>query len=109
MREGKIAAVGAKDAVMAFQALGITVIPVETEEQASRAVFELAQKQYAVIFITEEEAARIPETISRYKTELLPAIIPIPGSAGPTGIGMQNVRDNVEKAIGADILFKEEG
>ncbi len=94
---------------MAFRALGITVRPTNTAEEASRAIFELAQAQYAVIFITEEEAAKIPETLSRYKSQPLPAIIPIPGSAGASGVGMQNVRANVEKAVGADILFREEG
>ncbi len=39
----------------------------------------------------------------------LPAIIPIPGSRGNTGLGMQKLRANVEKAIGADILFEKEG
>lgn len=105
----KVAAVGARDAVLAFKALGLTVLPVETASETSQAVFQLAQEGYAVIFITEAEAALIPETIERYKTSTLPAIIPIPGATGVTGLGMKNVRANVEKAIGADILFKEEG
>lgn len=105
----KIAAIGSNDAVLAFRAIGLTVVPVQTAEETSQAVFRLAEDGYAVIFITEAEAEMIPETISRYKTEAMPAIIPIPGAYGSTGLGMRNVRANVEKAIGADILFKEEG
>ena len=105
----KVAAVGERDSVLAFQALGLTVVAVTTAQEASQAVFRLAQQGYAVIFITETMAELIPETIDRYKTSALPAIIPIPGAAGSTGIGMRNVRQNVEKAVGADILFKEEG
>lgn len=105
----KIAAVGSRDTVLAFRALGLEVKPVNTAQEASRAVFDLAQAGCAVIFITEDMAAQIQETIGRYKTEPLPAIIPIPGAAGSDGSGMKNVRANVEKAIGADILFKEEG
>lgn len=105
----KIAAIGSRDTVLAFKALGLTVVPIATAEEASQAIFRLAQEKYAVIFITEAEAEMIPETISRYKTEPLPAIIPIPGAYGSTGLGMRNVRANVEKAVGADILFKEEG
>lgn len=101
----KVAVIGSKDAVLAFQSLGITVVPVSSPEEAGRAVVRLAQQQYAVIFITEDEAQQIAETISRYKSEALPAIIPIPGSTGSSGFGMRNVRANVEKAIGADILF----
>ena len=36
------------------------------------------------------------------------AVIPIPGSQGSNGLGMRRVRANVEKAIGADILFNNE-
>ncbi len=105
----KIAAVGPREAVLAFKALGIAVRPVLTPEEASRAVFDLANDGFQVIFITEAEAESIAETISRYKTSATPAIIPIPGTTGTTGFGMAAVRANVEKAIGADILFKEEG
>ena len=62
----------------------------------------------AVILITEDTAARIPEAISRYRADPVPAIIPIPGASGSNGLGMANVRANVEKAVGADILFKED-
>ena len=104
----KIAVVGPKEAVLAFRAAGLDVVCTSGPDEASRAVFRLAQDGYAVIFITEEEAEQISETISRYKNSPLPAIIPIPGASGATGYGMACVRANVEKAIGADILFKEE-
>ncbi|MDD6883196.1 MAG: V-type ATP synthase subunit F [Eubacteriales bacterium] len=105
----KIAVIGPKEAVLAFRAVGLDVVCVSTPEEASRAVFRLAEDGHAVIFITEAEAEQISETISRYKTSALPAIIPIPGATGANGYGMAAVRANVEKAIGADILFKEEG
>ena len=106
--KNKMGAVGPKDAVLAFRALGIEVIPVETPE-TSQAVFRLAEQGYAVIFITEQEAASIPETLDRYKSQPLPAIIPIPGSQGATGYGMAALNANVEKAVGANILFQKEG
>jgi len=103
----KIAAVGPKEAVLAFKALGLEVVPVATPSEAARAVHELAESGAAVIFITEREASQIEETISRYKTSPTPAIIPIPGAGGALGLGMAAVRKNVEKAVGADILFDE--
>ncbi len=105
----KLAAVGAKDQVLAFRALGITAVPVSTPDETQRALVRLADEDYAVIFITEDAAAQVTETIDRYKSQVLPAIIPIPGATGSTGLGMRNVRANVEKAVGVDILFKEEG
>ena len=102
-----IAAVGPREAVLAFRALGLEVREVASSEETSRAVNDLARSGAKVIFITEREAASIEETISRYKTALTPAIIPIPGADGATGTAMAAVRANVEKAVGADILFDE--
>ena len=61
-----------------------------------------------VIFITETAALEAPEALERYQTQADVAVIPIPGSQGSTGYAMARVKANVEKAIGADILFKNE-
>ena len=47
------------------------------------------------------------EAINYYATATFPAIIPIPSNKGTLGLGMKKVKANVEKAVGADILFKE--
>ena len=39
---------------------------------------------------------------------MTPAIIPIPGVAGNTGIGIRDVKQSVEKAVGSDILFADQ-
>lgn len=101
--------VGERDAVLAFQAMGMRVMPAETPEAIASAVFRLAGEGVPVIFMTERAARLSPETLERYKTSARPVLIPIPGSQGTDGFGMQRVRANVEKAIGADILFEKEG
>ena len=57
-----------------------------------------------MIYITETAAAQAEDTINLYKTEPYPAIIPIPSRFGSEGVGMKGIQDNIEKAIGADIL-----
>ena len=37
----------------------------------------------------------------------IPAIVSIPGQEGSMGYGMNNLRRAVERAVGADILFKD--
>ena len=64
----------------------------------------LARNDYAVIFVTEQVAQHIEETIERYNKAVLPAIILIPGNQGSLNIGMQRISDNVEKAVGMNIL-----
>ena len=99
--------VGERDVVLAFNAMGMKVIPAETPETIASAVFKLAEEGIPVIFITERAARLVPETLERYKASASTVLIPIPGSQGTDGFGMQRVKANVEKAIGADILFTE--
>ena len=44
------------------------------------------------------------EDVARYKDELTPAIILIPGKEGSLGMGMADIKTAVERAVGADIL-----
>ncbi|MBE6071115.1 MAG: V-type ATP synthase subunit F [Clostridium butyricum] len=100
----KIGVVGDKDSVLAFKALGIDVFPVVGDDEAKKTVDRLARDNYAVIFVTEQVAQGIEETIERYNKEVLPAVILIPSNQGTLNIGMQRISDNVEKAVGVNIL-----
>jgi V/A-type H+-transporting ATPase subunit F len=105
----KIGVVGEKDAVIAFLSLGMTVKGVENAKEAQMAIDGMAREGYGLIFVTETIAKEIDETIERYKNSFLPAVILIPGVQGSLGIGLQKIKDNVEKAVGVDILSKKEG
>ena len=98
-------AVGERDAVLCFKAVGMETIATESAEETTRALFTLVRQGVRVIFITERAAKEAAEALERYKTDPQVAIILIPGSAGANGYAMSRVRANVEKAIGADILF----
>lgn len=102
--QAKIAVVGDASSIMIFKALGFITVAADERSAIEKAVRKLAQEDTAVIYITETAAAEVPETISDYKTAPFPAIIPIPDRFGSQGIGMKGIKDNVEKAIGADIL-----
>ena len=100
----KIAVIGDRDSVMGFKVLGLDVFPVTDPEEGRKTLHRLAREPYAIIYITEQLAARITEEISRYKDQLTPAVILIPGKEGSLGIGMSKVSESVERAIGANIL-----
>jgi V/A-type H+/Na+-transporting ATPase subunit F len=104
----KIGVIGDKDSVMGFKSLGLDVF-YTSDEEVSKTVNRLAAKRYAIVFITEDAVLKAVETIEKFKTLPFPAIIPIPNNSGSKGLGMQAIRKNVEKAIGADILFQDEG
>lgn len=100
----KVAVVGDKDSILAFKALGIDVFPVIDKDEARRVVDTLARNNYGIIFITEQTASLIPETIERYKNEIIPAVILIPSNQGTLNIGMDMINKSVEKAVGTNIL-----
>ncbi|MBQ9531767.1 MAG: V-type ATP synthase subunit F [Eubacterium sp.] len=100
----KIAAMGDKNSIYGFASLGIAIFPVDESTQAIKTLRNLAQTGYGVIFITENIASQIKNEISRYNDEPTPAIIPIPGVFGNTGMGMEQVSSFVERAVGSDIV-----
>ena len=100
----KIAVVGDKDSVLGFRALGLDVFSADSAEQARPILHRLAKEGYAIIYLTEQLASGLTAEMARYKDELTPAIILIPGKEGSLGIGMENIKTAVERAVGADIL-----
>lgn len=100
----RVAVVGDKDSILAFRALGIDVFPVKGYEDARAIIDNLAKEKYGVIFVTEQIAQGIPDTIERYNRIMVPAVILIPSNQGTLNIGMQRISDNVEKAVGSNIL-----
>lgn len=103
----KIGIIGERDSVLGFMALGFSVHEAENSQRAGEILHEIARsEEYAIIFIVENYAKQLEDEISKYKDLPLPAIISIPGKQGNSGYGMENIRNSVIRAVGADILFK---
>lgn len=100
----KIAVVGDKDSVLPFKMIGFDMFDAKTGQAARLEIDRLAKEDYGVIYLTETLAQEIPETLERYRGQAVPALILIPNFKGSQGLGLQNVQDNVEKAIGQNIL-----
>lgn len=100
-----IAVIGDKDSVQGFLALGLSVYAESDPAGAEERLKALAREGCAIIYITENLAQHMMDTIARYSESRLPAVILIPNNAGPLGLGMTGVKKSVERAVGADILF----
>ena len=100
----KIAVVGDKDSSLPFKILGCNVYPCHDAQTARRMIDELSEEEVGIIYVTEAIASQIPETIRRYDAEISPAIILIPNHKGSLGIGKSRIQENVEKAVGQNIL-----
>ncbi len=104
----KIGIIGERDSVLGFMAIGFSVHEAPDADSAREILHTLAKAgDYAIIFIVENYAEAIAEDIARYKDVPMPAVITIPGRAGATGYGMASIKSAVERAVGADIIFKE--
>ncbi len=104
----KIAVIGDKDSILGFGALGLETHFAKDSMDASQILNRLAKENYGVIYLTEEYALGAENVIARYQDQMTPAIILIPGAKGSLGIGMRAVSKSVERAVGADILFKDQ-
>ena len=91
----KIDVVGDKDTILPFKALGLCVYPV---------IDEMAKNNFGIIFVTEQTAILVKETIERYTDKIVPAIIVIPNNQGTLGLGLNKIDEYVEKAIGSNIF-----
>ena len=101
----QIAVVGDWESVMGFRALGLDTYPVTSTEEAKKTVHELAKgEKCAVIYLTEQLAKDMGDVLERYKDEVRPAIILIPGREGPLGIGRDNIQRAIERAVGSAVM-----
>lgn len=103
----KVGVLGDRDSIYGFAALGLTTVPVIDPAEAAKAFRRMAEGGYAVIYITEALTQALEHETLRYKDAMLPAVIPIPGVSGNTGMGIKNVKKFVEQAVGSDIIFND--
>jgi len=102
----KIAVMGDKDSIYGFASIGMDIYPVaEDMAHAGKLLKTLYEGGYAVIYVTEALYGRLNQEALGFQGSSLPAVIPIPGVSGNTGLGVARVRKFVEQAVGSDILF----
>ncbi|MBO4262278.1 MAG: V-type ATP synthase subunit F [Clostridia bacterium] len=102
--EGKTAIIGGGEDVLAFKAGGVDAFTATDEVKAKELLRKLA-RTYKVIFITDDLAEKLDDVIRRTNEQAYPAVIPIPSRKGASGYAKQKMKEQMEKALGVDILF----
>ncbi|MEW6522503.1 MAG: V-type ATP synthase subunit F [Bacillota bacterium] len=105
----KVAFIGARDAVLAFKALGVLAMPVSGSGEALQALRKCVEDQCEIVFLTEPLALDLADEMPAFASLARPVVTIVPDHRGTTGVGRARLKKQVEKAIGVDILFKEEG
>jgi V/A-type H+-transporting ATPase subunit F len=104
---GRIGVIGEKDSVRCFRTLGLDVFEPDSPRDIAHTINRMAKEKYAVIFVTEQAYEKALETIQKYKSQPYPAVIPIPSGTGSLGLGIANIRKNVEKAVGTQLFLDD--
>lgn len=71
----KVGIIGDKDTVMGFLALGIDIFPAYSAEEIKKTIHKLAEKEYAIIYITEEASLKAKESLAKYKVWNCPLLL----------------------------------
>ena len=104
----KIALMGNRDTIIGFKLLGVSLFPINKKEEAVEILNKLVKEEYAVIFVTEEIGCQIIEEIEILQKTSFTSITIIPSKSEKKYLGLKILRNNIEKAIGTDILFRKE-
>ena len=98
----KTAMIGDKDSIYGFAAAGVEIYPAYTREETLDALRRLTESDDTAV-ITEAMFETVRAEVDRLGERPMPAIIPVPGVTGNTGIGKKSITDAVIRAVGSDI------
>ncbi|MBM3700790.1 MAG: V-type ATP synthase subunit F [Actinobacteria bacterium] len=100
----KIAAIGEKDIMLIFKAVGADVFAVHDIEQAAITLKKIAKEDYGIIFITETIAEKLDALIMQYSDMVKPSIVVIPGLGKRNNYAVSILRNAIIKASGTDVF-----
>ena len=101
--KGKTAIIGDGESILVFKAVGVEPFSVKSAAEAEKKLAEIS-KEYKIIFITDDIAAKIDEKIRQYTTKSYPIIVSVPSKAGSNGYGEKTLMEAMEKALGINIF-----
>lgn len=104
MEKIDLAAIGESSEIYLFNAVGISTYVAKTPKEAAERIHALAEAGCKVVYLEEALYVRLTDVLETYNKRAFPIVIPIPSSEGSQGVGLKKIKDNVQRAIGLDIL-----
>ncbi len=102
-----IAIIGDSESIKGFGAVGMDLFICDEPMASPQLLKQLTEEDfYAIIYMTEEIFAACAKEREKFIERPTPAMIPLPGVRGNTGLGQKRLSSFVEQAVGSDILFK---
>jgi len=103
----EIAIIGMGTGVLAFKAAGVDAYPVADSATARETLRKVA-RDHKVIFLTDVFARDLDDLIKRMLQDAYPIVVPIPGDNGANGYAIDVMKEQMERALGVDVLFNRE-
>jgi vacuolar-type H+-ATPase subunit F/Vma7 len=101
----KIAAVGEEDLIMGFRGIGAELINVDSSKELDDGLERLvSDTTISLIMITETIAKDCMEKITNFRDRSSAIILLIPAHTGSLNLSLEEMRLDVEKAAGIDLL-----
>ena len=105
--KGKMAIIGDGDSTLIFKAVGIDSYSANSVNEFKQILKDI-KSDYQIIFITDIFAKESQELISEINSDIYPIVLTVPGKNGNTGYGMENLKKEMERSLGVDILFNND-
>ena len=100
--DNRIAVIGRRDIVVAFQAAGLAVFPVEPGPEAAVRAEEIVAAGHRVVFFTEDLFPHLSTVLDRYRKSAVPCLVALP--LGGARASVARLKEVVKRAVGADIF-----
>jgi V/A-type H+-transporting ATPase subunit F len=103
----KVVAVGERDSIIGFKAVGVELESVKSSSEVDAVLKRLSQDaSVGLILITETIAEGCFDAISSFRDESPVVILIVPSHLPSKHISMQEMKRDIEKAVGIDMLSK---
>ena len=99
----EIAALGPKDFVMPFGAVGAKAFAVENLEQAREQVAAILRENFAVLLVHEALVSGLADILRKVEEQPTPCVVALPFIEPSTGQAVAQLRMALRRATGTDI------
>ncbi len=101
----KIAAVGEEELILGFRGIGAELINVDSSKELDDVLERLVSNTtISLIMITETIAKGCMEKITNFRDKSSAIVLLIPAHTGSLNLSLEEMRLDVEKAAGIDLL-----
>ena len=103
----KIAVVGPRESILYYLSAGFAIYPAEDAENASAELNRAADDGASVIFVSPVYAEALSEQMAKYAYRSKIAVTLLPQKTEGVDPGTALMKSAVERAVGADIVYKQ--